>query len=130
MEPKKPKGNYWLFIGSIAFIFVALGFVTILNSTSNSGESTDVRAKAGAISTLKLTGTVRSVDTAKHTFVLSDLVFSDTKNKGGKSLGTWTVSAPPGYNLGTIPVGREVTIIINSSTMLATSHTVTATEVR
>lgn len=120
--------NYFLFIGSIVLIFVAIGFVAILNQTSSTASSTDVRAKAGTLATIKVTGTVTAVSLKDRSFTVDNFAFAD--NDTGKKLGRWVVTAPGGFNVATLSPGKVVTFIISPTTMKATTHTVTATEIR
>lgn len=117
-----------LLFGSIGFIVLAIGLVTILDRFSSPQEtSTDVRARAAVTNTLQLHGTVSSVDEAKGTVTLSDVYFADASRSGdAKNLGVWTVTAPPAFNFASVAPGMFVTVGVDAKTFLATSHTVTA----
>lgn len=122
------KGLNVFFVGSIGFLILALGFVTILNRTKSSDTGTDVRAKAGILATLKMSADVVSVDDNKGTINVDQLKFLD-RGDGQLSLGAWVVTAPPTVSVGSLSVGEHVSLIVDPSTFLAQSHTLTATEI-
>lgn len=114
-----------IFVGSVMFAILAVGFITLLGST-NRQSTEDVRAKAGATATLKLTGTVSSVDATKGILIVDGMQFLD---QTGGSLGTWTVTPPQSFSLTSVSPGIRVTITVNPTTFIAASHTVTATQI-
>lgn len=121
------KSNTMLYIGvSIALIIAAIAATAIVNN-SRSGSSEDIRAKAGVTSTLRVAGTVTSVDEGKGTFVMSNFHFTTSENP--TNMGTWTVTPPQGFNLGSISSGSKITMTIDPATMLAESSTVTAIQI-
>lgn len=122
----KNKTNVLLF-GSIILIILAIVLVAILDRTAPTSNSTDVRARAGTQYTLKLIGVVSTVDESKGTILATDVQFSDTNRAGApQNLGDWTVTAPPGFNFGSISSGSPVTIGVNASTFNVASHAVSA----
>lgn len=125
---EKKQNNILFFIGSVLLIIVAIAVSAILQKNTTSQEkSSDVRARAGVASSLELTGVLSSIDDISNVFILDNVKFpgSDTQ-----SLGTWTVSPPPKFSLSSLSAGKTVRIKVNAATFLATSHTVTATEVK
>ncbi len=121
------KNNTMLYIGvSIALIIAAIAATAIVNN-ARQGSSEDIRAKAGVTSSLRVAGTVTSVDEGQGTFVLSNFHFTTSENP--TNMGTWTVSPPPGFKLGSVSDGSKITMIIDPATMLAASSTVTAIQI-
>lgn len=114
-----------IFVGSVMFAIMAVGFISLLGSSNNQSQA-DTRAKAGVVSTLKLTGVVQSVDETKGVIIVNQLQFLDQQ---GKNLGTWTVTPPQGFNVLSISPGTKVVITVNSTTFMAATHTVTATQI-
>ena len=123
------KGFNVFFIGSIGFLILALGFLTILNRTKSSENGTDVRAKAGIVATLKMSADVVSVDDNRGTINVDQLKFQD-RGDGQLSLGAWVVTAPPTVSVGSLAIGDRISLIVDPATFLAETHTLTATEIR
>lgn len=124
---RKP-GNSFLYIGaSVIFIVFAIAATAFFNRSSQGSSGADLRAKAGATSSLKMTGVVSSVDIGKGVLVVGDLRFASSEQP--QNLGVWTVAPPPGFTLATASPGATVTITIDPQTFLAATHTVTATQI-
>ncbi len=119
-------------MGPLILVVVAIAVTAILDRTKQTDISSgDIRTRASATGTLSMTATVASVDQTKGTIMVDNLRF-DNKNGGstGNPLGTWTVTAPPSANLNTLFPGTKVSLIVNPSTFLTTSRTLTATEIK
>ncbi len=118
-----------ILVGSVVFILLAVALVAILDKTSTGSGSSDVRARAGSKTTtaLQLTGTVASTDETKRTLTVNSVQFAQ-KNLSGpaKDLGTFTVTAPSGFNFASVQPGTQVIISIDSATFQVTNRTVTA----
>lgn len=130
MEPKeKPKGSKSIlyFLASVALIIVAIIFTSILDSMRNSAP-TDTRVRAANVNTLKLTAVVAAVDETAGIIVVDNLQF--TKSGTRKNLGTWSVTPPASYTLTKAVPGKKVTLTVDPSTLLASTHTLTATGIR
>lgn len=123
----KKKTNTLLFVAvSIGLIIAAVAATAIVNRAKE-GAPSDIRAKAGVSATLRVTGTVASVDDVKEIFTLTNFRFASSEN--GANLGTWTVTPPPGFSLSSLSPGVGITMTIDPTTMLAESHTVVATQI-
>ncbi len=114
-----------IFVGSVMFAILAVGFISLLGTTKQQSAA-DTRAKAGITATLKLMGTVASVDNAKGVLIVSGLQFID---QTGGNLGTWTVTPPVGFSISSVSAGTKISLIVDPSTFLAASHTLTATQI-
>lgn len=125
---EKKQNNIFFFIGSVLLIIIAIAITTIVEKNASSKDtSTDVRARAGVASTLELIGSVSSIDFASNVLILDMVKFPGNDEQ---SLGTWTVTPPAGFSLSTLTAGKKIRLKVNASTFLATSHTVTATEIK
>lgn len=125
---EKKQNNILFFIGSVLLIIVAIAVSAILQKNTTSQEkSSDVRARAGVASSLELTGALSSIDESSNVFILDNVKFAGSDTQ---SLGTWTVSPPPNFSISSLSAAKTVRIKVNAATFLATSHTVTATEVK
>lgn len=123
--PNQPfKHAQAIFVGSVMFAIMAVGFISLLGR-SGSSNSSDVRAKAGITATLKLAGTVSSTDDTKGVLIVSGLQFLDQAG----NLGVWTVTPPPGFSLVSVSPGTRVTLTVNPTTFKASTHTLTATQI-
>lgn len=126
------KSKNALLVGPLILVVVAIAVTAILDRTKQADTSSgDVRTRASATGTLSMTATVASVDQTKGTIMVDNLQF-DNKNGGstGNSLGTWTVTAPPNIHLNSLFPGTKISLIVNPSTFLATTNTLTATEIK
>ncbi len=121
------KRKNFILLGSVVFILLAVALVSLLNRTSTSAPTSDVRARAGVTKMLRLNGTVSSVDESGGTIVVDNVYFADESRAGeAKSLGTWTVTAPANFNLSSVSPGQTIVMGIDAKTFLADTHTVTA----
>ncbi len=114
-----------------ALIIVGVITTAIINVVKNNQSSaTDIRAKAGVINTLKLTGTVDHIDETAGTITVLDVQFA-AESRSGKPVnyGTWTVTPPQTFSLFTAVPGAKVTFTVNSDSFNVVSKQVTAADV-
>ncbi len=120
------KGNLIL-VGSVVFVLLAVALVAVLDKSSSSTSTSDVRARAGTNIALKLEGVVSAVDEARQTVEVANLQFSAESRSGeAKDLGNWLVTPPSGFNFASISPGTRVMIAVDSSTFQITKHELTA----
>lgn len=116
-----------LLFGSILLIILAIAMVAILNRTSSTATSSDVRARAAVVKTLQFNATVNSIDETAGTVAVDNMYLADESRSGDpKSMGSWTVTAPTGFNFASVSEGMRIIIGIDPKTLLAENHTVTA----
>ena len=113
-------------MGSVALLIVSIGIIALLQGRATSTEGEDVRARAGATSNLEITGTITSVDYDNTLFVISNTRFKN----GEQTLGSWTVTPPAGFSLSSLSSGKTVTLLVRPETFDASTHTLSATEVK
>ncbi len=114
-----------------ALIIAGVITTTIINVVKNNQRSaTDIRAKAGVTNTLKLTGTIDSVDDAAGTLTVIDVQFA-AESRSGKpaNYGTWTVTPSNIFSLSSAVPGAKVTFTVNSDSFDVVSKQVTAANV-
>lgn len=114
-----------------ALIIVGVITTAIINAVKNNqGSTTDIRAKAGVINTLKLTGTVDHIDESIGTITVLDVQFA-AESRSGKPVnyGTWTVTPPQTFSLLTAIPGAKITFTVNSDSFDVVSKKVTAANV-
>jgi hypothetical protein len=122
----KNKTNLFLF-GSVILILLAVALVAILDKTAPTGSSTDVRARAGTQTVLKLVGVVNTVNETNGTVQVTGVQFADANRAGEpQNLGDWIVTAPAAFNFASVSPGTAVTIGIDANTFNIASHAVTA----
>ena len=112
---------------------IIIGVVTtaIINVVKNNQSApTDIRTKAGVVNTLKLTGTVDSVDETAGTISVLDVQFS-SESRSGKPVnyGTWTVTPPRTFSLMTAVPGAKISFTVNSDSFDVMSKQVVAASV-
>lgn len=123
-----PRKNNSIFYvgGSVLLIMVAIAATAVVSQTKPTENPTEIRAKAGVGASLKMTGTVSTVDDVGGVVIVNNLQFADNPTK---NLGSWTVTPPPGFNLLSAYPGATATITIDPSTFLAANHTVRAVQI-
>jgi len=112
---------------------IIMGVVTtaIINVVKNNQSSaTDIRAKAGVVNTLKLTGTVDSTDDISGTITVLNVQFAD-ESRSGKPVnyGTWSVTPPQTFSLSTALPGTRISFTVNSDSFNVASKQVVAAQV-
>lgn len=118
------KNNTLLFVGiSLILIISAIAATAIISRTKDGGSS-DIRAKAGVTTTLRMKAMVATIDETKGTIVVSGLMFSDSQN----DLGSWTVTPPPGLSVSSLSAGQTISLSVDPSSMDVATHTVRATQ--
>ncbi len=123
----KKKNNTIVYVAVIIGLIIAAVAVTAVVNRTKDGQSSDLRAKAGVTTTLRMTGTVAAVDESKGSFSLANVQFASSESNA--TLGMWTVTPPPGFSVGSLSAGTQITMSIDPTTMLAESSTVTATQI-
>ncbi len=120
------KGNLIL-VGSVVFILLAVALLAVLDKSSSSTATSDVRARAGTKIALKLEGVVSAVDETRGTIEVANLQFSAESRSGeAKDLGNWLVTPPSAFNFASISPGMRVIVAVDSSTFQITKHELTA----
>ncbi len=121
------KSKNALLFGSVGLIVLAITVTTLLERTKQTAGGQDVRTRASATGTLNMKGIVSSVDEVNGVVIVDNLQFT---GESAKSLGTWTVTPPANLNLASLSPGASVTLIVNPSTFLAATRTLTALEIK
>lgn len=122
------KNKNILLLGSVGFIVLAIGFVSVLDRIKTpSDTSTDVRARAAVTNTLMISATIESIDQDNGVIQVRDAYISDVSRSGeAKNLGNWTITPPPGFSYGSINQGMNVEIGVDSKSFLVSKHTLKA----
>lgn len=114
-----------------ALVVAGIITTTIINVVrNNQNNATDIRAKAGVINTLKLSGTVDSINEASGTLTVLDVQFAD-ESRSGKAInyGTWVVTPPSTFNLLSAGPGTKITFTISSDSFDVAAKQVVAAAV-
>lgn len=129
---KKPANNTFLiFFGSVAFIVTAVVATAILNKTSNTASSQDVRARASVTSLLRLTAIVESVDETNGIVSVNGLQFTGSTPDGLQNIsrntgGTWKVTVAARENLSALRPGSRVELQVNPTSFNIAQRSLTA----
>lgn len=114
-------------VTSVVVILLAVALVAVLDRSSSSQSSTDVRARASTANALKFEGFVTAVNETDGTIEVSNLQFAPESRSGAaKDLGTWTVTPPIDFNFSSVSEGTRVLIAVESSTFQVSSRALTA----
>ncbi len=117
----KDKSGFFLLIGSIAFIMIAIIITTILDKTKTS--RTDTRARASKVATMTFLGRVNSYNDAESRLIVDNISFSD----GTRTLGDgWSVAVPASFNPASYPSGTQVRIEAVPSSFQISTKSVSA----
>lgn len=116
-----------LLVGSVLLIVMAIAMVAVLNRTGSTATSSDVRARAAVGKTLQFNATVNTIDEAAGIVAVDNMYLADESRSGEpKSMGSWSVTAPAGFNFSSISEGMRIVIGIDPKTLMAQTRTVTA----
>lgn len=120
---KKKKDKFYLYI-SITIGVILFGIIiTQLIAQVKSKNSTDVRARASAAQSLKMTGVVSGSDPQTQTLTVDNMRFDGEV----KMLpGIWTVSLPSQLQVDAFVPGTEIVVGVNSTSLKLASKTVSA----
>lgn len=111
---KKPDSLVYI-MALAGLIVVAIITTSIIGAVKNNDSATDIRAKAGVVNTLKLVGTIESMDTATRILTVLDVQFSP-ESRSGKAVnyGTWKVTAPTAFDILSASPGSKINFTVNS----------------
>lgn len=129
---KNPSSNSFpYFFGSVILIFTAILATAILNRTSNTAKTQDVRARASVTSLLRLSAVVTSVDEGKGVVVVNGLKFSGSTPESLQSLarntaGEWQVLVSGNVNLANVSPGARVELQVNPASFNIAEHSLAA----
>ncbi len=120
------KNSNVLLLGSVLLIVLAIVVVAVIDR-NGSGSGSDIRARAGQVFTLKLTGVVNSIDETAGTITVSSVQFdSESRSGEAKDLGEWLITPPADFNYASVSPGTPVLIGVDAKTFQVTSHKLTA----
>lgn len=117
----KQYGQLLLF-GSV--ILIAMGAILVMVMGNNAGGTSDIRARAAQTKGTKFTAIVSEVNDSDGTVTVAGMRFADQAS--GTDLGTWTITAPTGTDVGSLGSGTTVALGVEPSSFDARSHTATA----
>lgn len=134
MKKKPTSNNFLYFFGSVVLIVTAVVATAILNRTSNTTSSRDVRARASVTSLMRLSAIIESVDETKGLVMVNGLQFTGSTPEGLQSVarntgGAWNVTVSGSANLGALGPGSRVELQVNPTTFNIAEHSFTATAI-
>jgi len=127
---KKPNGFLYV-IGLLLLIVAGVVTTAIISSVKNNNDApTDIRARAGVVNTLKLTGMISSVDTDNGVLVVDNVVFAPESRSGPEiNYGTWIVIPPQTFSVYSAVPGSTIDITVNSASLDVASKQVAASQI-
>lgn len=119
-----------IYILALAGLIVA-GIITtsIINAVKNNQAGTDIRAKAGVVSTLKFVGIVNSVN-EDGTLIVDNVMFSPESRSGQPvNYGSWIVTPPQTFVTGSAMPGSKITFTVNTNEFNVAAKQVVAAQI-
>ncbi|MBI4066673.1 hypothetical protein HY411_03070 [Candidatus Gottesmanbacteria bacterium] len=131
MKKKQTASSFPYFFGSVILIVTAIAATSVLNRTTNTANSQDVRARASVTSLMRLTAVITSFDENEKVVVVNGLQFTGSTPKGLEDLarntaGEWRVTVSGNVNLSNLNPGSRVELQVNPSSFNIAERTLTA----
>lgn len=127
----KKKSDSLIYIAALCgLIVVAIVTTAIIGAVKNNqGAPADIRARAGVVNIVKLTGTVSDVNTTDGLVTVANVQLSPESRSGpAANYGTWTVTPPTSFNIISLTPGRTVSFVVNSASFDVATHQVVASQ--
>src|SRR3989344_2507984 len=97
MAKKSADKSFQIFLGRVLLIGAAIAATAILNRTTSSKGTQDVRARASVTSLMRLTAIIASVDESAGFATVNSILFASSAPSNLRALasqgGEWTVTA-------------------------------------
>ncbi len=127
----KNKPDSLIYIMALVGLIVA-GVITtaIINSVKNNQSApADIRARAGVINIVKLTGTVTDTSSANGTITVAGVQLAPESRSGpAVNYGTWTVTPPQSVSISSLAPGQAVNFVVDAASFDVATHKVVASE--
>ncbi len=121
---KKNKDKTILYIVStLSFIFLGILITWIIDRT----KTNDLRLRASGAKGISASASVANIAYDTNTIQINGLVFTSSPEK---NMGTWTLTPPTSFNVGSVTLGSTVRLTIDPATVNISSHTLTAKEIK
>lgn len=125
---KKPaSSSFPYFFGSVILIVTAIAATAILNRTSNTATSQDVRARASVTSLMRMNAVVTSVDEGKGIVVVNGLKFSGKapESLARNTAGEWQAHVAENVPIANLRPGARVELQVNPTSFNIAGHSLT-----
>ena len=124
---KKSSGAIYLFV---AVLLIVVGIITtsLISSVKDKESTTDIRAKAADVNTLKLSGTVSELHENEGALLVSNVKFGPP-NGESMSYGTWTVITPARFRFSSVSPGSKIIFAIKSPSFNVSNKRVEAVSI-
>ncbi len=130
MQKKPADKSFQIFLGSVLLIGAAIAATAILNRTTSSKGTQDVRARASVTSLMRLTAIIAAVDESAGTATVNSIQFAGSAPSNLQALasqgGEWTVKAAGNTNLAVLRPGNRVELQVNPSSFNIAEHSLVA----
>lgn len=128
---KQASNSFPYFFGSVVLILTAIVATAILNRTSNTASTQDVRARASVTSLMRLKAVVATVDETKGLVVVNGLQFTGNTPESLKTLarntaGEWKVLVSGNVNIASLGPGSRIELQVNPSSFNIAEHSLAA----
>lgn len=126
---KKPDSLIYL-MALVGLIIAGAVTTAIINSVKNNQTApADIRARAGVINIVKLTGTVTDTSIADSTITVANVQLAPESRSGpAVNYGSWKVTPPLSVSIASISPGQTVNFVVEAASFDVATHKVVASE--
>lgn len=127
VKKKSASSSFPYFFGSVILIVTAIAATAILNRTSNTATSQDVRARASVTSLMRMNAVVTSVDEGKGIVVVNGLKFSGNapESLARNTAGEWQAHVAENVPIANLRPGARVELQVNPTSFNIAGHSLT-----
>lgn len=125
----KPDSLVYL-IALVGLIIAGAVTTAIINSVKNNQSApADIRARAGVVNIVKLTGTVTDTSNADSTITVANVEIAPESRSGpAVNYGSWKVTPPLSVSISSIAPGQTVNFVVDAASFDVATHKVVASE--
>lgn len=128
MPLKGKKDSMIYFVVAVVVIIAGIATTALINVMKDKTASTDIRAKAGIVNTLKFKGVVKEIQKQSGIIIVNNVEFlAESRSGPEKNYGIWSVAPPDNFDYNSLRVGDHIEFAVESSTFNVASKSVVAT---
>lgn len=130
MKKKSADKSFQIFLVSVFLIGAAIAATAILNRTTSSKGSQDVRARASVTSLMRMTAIIAAMNESDGTITVNSIQFASSAPKNLQALasqgGEWTVTVAGNTNLAGLRPGSRIEMQVNPASFNIAEHSLVA----
>ncbi len=127
----KKRPDNLLYLAAICGLVIAGIITTAIISAvkNNQAAPADIRARAGVVDIVKLTGTVTDTSSTDNTVTVANVMLSAESRSGpAVNYGTWTVTPPRSISISSLLPGKTVNFVVSAASFDVATHKVVASQ--